>query len=132
MPVKPKSSYYFIQKGRRGLVAAFPGHQPLRLNAGFEKRVTLKRISPEFEKILQNGFTMEEKLVAGKMIEILAKNEKISYDELFSRVASAFSKIGLKLGKNQINMHSAMQLYKKLANMKAIVEERQVQKAGNN
>ena len=112
MATKPRRVNYFIQKRKDGLRAVFRSNPRFKPNTGFAGRATLKRVSKRFSIITKTGFSAEEKLVANKIFELLSKNEKMSYNELYSRVSSIFRKMNLKLGAQPINNYSVQRLYK--------------------
>jgi hypothetical protein len=130
MQIKTTPKNFFIHQTAKGKVACF-GRKPLARTArtGFVRTATIKKPAINFGEKLRTNFTTEEKLVAGKIMELLQKNNKTSYDELYSRVSSWFSKIGLRLGTQIINNNSVAQLCKKLIKVGAITEEKQNKKA---
>ena len=119
---KPKTKNYFIQQTKKGPKAAFVRTRPTPIiNQGFLKRIVEKSVAPNFKLILQEGFTQEEKIAAEKIREMITKNSKISYDEVYSRVSSMFrAELNLKLGKRPINKNSVAQLFRKLIKTGAI------------
>lgn len=124
-----KRTNYFLKQTKKGPVAFFGERKSLPLvRKGFLKLVTIKGVTKGFNITLEKTLSAEERIVTTKIFDLLSLDNKISYNELYSRVSSFFAKRGLKLGKRPINNNSVETLYKKLVKIGAIAEEKQTPK----
>ncbi len=131
---RPVSKNYFLRQTKKGMIASFTTKRksiPL-VRKGFLKLVTVKGMTSKFTAVVEQNLTVEEKLVAAKISELLKSNNKTSYNELYSRVSSFFTKKGIRLGKQPINNNSVETFYKKLIKLGAIEEQKQTPKKPSN